>query len=162
MAMTATVSDLTLRDAEGRDAPALAALMNTLAVATQSSPGVMTAEAVREGPMAMASMRLRVAVRGDTVLGYTLTSPAYETAFAQRGRYMSDLAVAENARRQGVGQALIRDAARLTAAEGGRFLWWVVMPSNTEALALYDRYDGICETLQCRAIFGAPFEALLA
>lgn len=157
-----TAGPMTLRDAAAADAPALATLMNVLARATETSEGEMTAAAVIEGPMAMASMRLRVAARGDEILGYTLSCPAYETAFAARGRYMSDLAVAPGARRQGVGQALMRDAARLSAAEGGVYLWWVVLPSNDAAVALYDRYDGVRDTLEARAIYGPVFEALIA
>lgn len=156
-----------MRDAAADDAPALAALMNELARATGASEGQMTAETVLAGPMAIPSLRLRVAEtageRTDSrVLGYTLTQPAYETAFAARGRYLCDLAVAQAARRRGIGQALLRDAARLSAAEGGVYLWWVVLPSNLPALALYDRYDGVRETPQCRAIHGPTFDALVS
>ncbi|MEO1470588.1 MAG: GNAT family N-acetyltransferase [Pseudomonadota bacterium] len=151
-----------IRDGVPADAPGVAALANMLARATGSSDGTaMTAAHVEADLIADAQMTLRVAELAGRVAGYTLSHRGYESAFAARGRYMADLAVAPEARRRGIARALVADVARITAAEGGQYVWWIVMPGNDEAQAFYETLGGVSAPVTTRAIFEAPFRALL-
>ena len=64
-------------------------------------------------------------------------------------------------RKHGVARALMVELAARAQAAGGRYLWWVVMPGS-DAGTFYDRIGAIAVPLVSRAVFDAPFEALLA
>ncbi|MEM7499332.1 MAG: GNAT family N-acetyltransferase, partial [Pseudomonadota bacterium] len=68
----------------------------------------------------------------------------------------------EEARRSGVARALLRAAARHAIETGGRYVWWVVAHDNAGAKAFYDRFGGIKYPIEARAVFDAPFDAILA
>ncbi|MEM6943042.1 MAG: GNAT family N-acetyltransferase [Pseudomonadota bacterium] len=159
------MAEISVRNAASCDAEAVAALANMLAVAVGTraeGDAPMTAEHVRADLIDAPGLNLVVAERGGEVLGYALYTVAYETAYASRGVYVSDLAVAEEARRQGVARALMRTVAAAAIADGGRYVWWVVAPENAPAKAFYDGLGGVSYPVEARAIFDAPFEALIA
>lgn len=154
----------TIRRAEARDAEAVAALANMLAVAVEDHPpgvGVMTSEIVRRDLIDAPGLTLLVAERSDDIVGYALMTAAYETSYAARGVHLVDLAVAENARRCGVGSALMRAAAHEAVATGGCYVSWVVAQKNRAGQTFYNRIGGVCDPVEARAIFGPPFDALL-
>ncbi|MEM7499384.1 MAG: GNAT family N-acetyltransferase, partial [Pseudomonadota bacterium] len=134
---------ITIRPAEPRDAAAIADLANMLAVTVGDrapGDGAMTAEIVARDLVDAPGLTLLVAERQGRTVGYALLTAAYETAHAVRGVYLTDLAVAEEARRSGVARALLRAAARHAIETGGRYVWWVVAHDNAGAKAFYDRF----------------------
>lgn len=134
---------LLIREAEDRDAAALAALANLVGERVHDAGGAMTEEIVLRDVLAPSTdLRALVAELDGEVAGMALHLFAYETAFAARGRYLQDIAVFPRARRRGVARALIARLARLTRDEGGEFLWWMNMDSMPEGRALYRR---ICD-----------------
>jgi ribosomal protein S18 acetylase RimI-like enzyme len=78
-----------------------------------------------------------VARLDGTAAGFLLFHPAYEAPYAERGSFVTDLYVAPEARRRGVGRALLAAVARATAARGGRFLWLTALARNPGARAFY-------------------------
>lgn len=78
-----------------------------------------------------------IARLGGAAVGMVLFHPAYEAPRAERGAFVTDLYVAPEARRRGVGRALLAAAARATAARGGRFLWLTALARNPGAQAFY-------------------------
>ena len=59
---------------------------------------------------------------------------------------MNDLYVAEEARGQGVGRALIEAAATVARERGAHHLEWVTAPDNATAQRLYDSTGAERET----------------
>ncbi|MGF1500683.1 MAG: GNAT family N-acetyltransferase [Paracoccaceae bacterium] len=153
-----------VRSGEPRDAAAIAEMANALAVLTMGRPGPMTAETVVSDLLEAPGLFCMVAENPGTsgaVAGYALYTAAYETAFAARGLYLTDLYVQPSVRRQGLATALIAALAARAAAEGGIFLWWVTNPTNAEAMRVYDRLGAIRDPVVARAIYGPPFDRLL-
>lgn len=72
-------------------------------------------------------------IAGSIVLNVTF--PAYELT---RALYIRDLYVAAWARRAGVGQALVNEAARYTYASGYSALDWTTDAGNDAARAMYE------------------------
>jgi GNAT superfamily N-acetyltransferase len=64
-----------------------------------------------------------------------VTFPAFELT---RSLYIRDLYVAKTMRRHGVGQALLRAAARLALSEGFSALEWTTDAENTAARRMYE------------------------
>ncbi|HUF57131.1 MAG TPA: GNAT family N-acetyltransferase [Thermohalobaculum sp.] len=150
-----------IRRAEERDAPAIAEMANALALLTTGKPGQMTADLARHDLIGDRRLGCLVADRDGEAIGYALWSAAYETAFATRGIYVSDLYVRPAQRRGGVGHALMRALARVCRAEGGRYIWWAVSPENPTAQRFYDSLGAISDPVDARAVIDVHFQALL-
>ena len=150
-----------IRRAEERDAAAIAEMANALALLTAGRPGQMTAEIVRRELIGDRRLSCLVADLEGEAVGYALWSAAYETAFATRGLYISDLYVRPSHRRAGVGHALMRTLARICRGDGGRFIWWAVSPENPTAQSFYDSIGAISDPVDARAVVDANFHALL-
>ncbi|MEO1688046.1 MAG: GNAT family N-acetyltransferase, partial [Pseudomonadota bacterium] len=105
-------------------------------------------------------LRALVAELDGRVAGMALHLFAYETAYAQRGRYLQDIAVFPWARRRGVARALIARLAALTRDEGGMFLWWMNMDTMPEGRALYRKICDQEATVVSFAVTQSRFQAL--
>jgi GNAT superfamily N-acetyltransferase len=82
--------------------------------------------------------RVLIAVLEGCVVGsiiLNVTFPAFELTQAL---YIRDLYVKKSKRRYGVGQALVRAAARLTYNEGFSALDWTTETDNTAARTMYE------------------------
>ena len=152
---------LRIRIAEDRDAGAVARLCNLVGERVTGGPSAMTAEAVRRDVLSPETeLRTLVAELDGAVVGVALHLFAYETAFAARGRFLQDLAVAPEARRRGVATALIAALARLTREEGGSFLWWTNSETMAEGRALYRRLCDVEAAPASFAVTRGTFERL--
>lgn len=72
-------------------------------------------------------------------VGFALFFHNYSTWRGQRGIYLEDLFVPPAYRRQGVGQALLRQVAALAVQRGCARFEWAVLDWNTPAIAFYQR-----------------------
>lgn len=82
--------------------------------------------------------RVLIATMDDTIAGsivLNVTFPAFELS---RSLYIRDLYVARAMRRFGVGQALVKAAAKLTYAQGFSALDWTTETGNTAARQMYE------------------------
>jgi GNAT superfamily N-acetyltransferase len=82
--------------------------------------------------------RILVAVTGKELIGslvMNVTFPAFELT---RSLYIRDLYVVKRMRRHGVGQALVKAAARLALGEGFSALEWTTDSGNTAARKMYE------------------------
>jgi len=102
-----------------------------------------------------------IARRAGKALGYTLFHPAYDSDAAERGSYMVDLFVVEEARGQGIGRALMGAVARDTERFGGVFLWWSAKTYNAVARRFYGGVGELERDVNTWACFGEPFRRLL-
>ena len=83
---------------------------------------------------------------GDgTALGFATVYWLWSTSRATRIGLMNDLFTAPEARRRGVGEALIQACLDAVRGRGAAILQWQTAPDNTSAQALYDAIGGIRE-----------------
>ena len=66
--------------------------------------------------------------------------------------YLEDLFVAEDARRCGVGRALIEEVYRKADAAGASRVYWLTQSGNTQARALYDKVADNLGFIQYRKV----------
>lgn len=78
-------------------------------------------------------------------LGFATVYWLWSTSRAERIGLMNDLFTAPDARRRGVGEALIRACLDAVRERGAAILQWQTAPDNTGAQALYERVGGIRE-----------------
>jgi GNAT superfamily N-acetyltransferase len=92
---------------------------------------------------------------------YALVVPAaYETGYAKAGVYLQDVFVAPEARRRGVGRALLAAVAADARRRGLEFVWWASRSWNTESHAFFRTVATAEEPVIAFAAFGGKFEAL--
>lgn len=103
-----------------------------------------------------------VAQRGAASVGVILWCFAYESAYAARGAYVSDIFIEESARGLGLGQALLAHAAARVKAEGGVFLWWTSADWNDAARGFYTRLGASDVPVKAHALTFEAFDALAA
>jgi ribosomal protein S18 acetylase RimI-like enzyme len=90
---------------------------------------------------------VQLIARGDdgSALGFATVYWLWSTSRAARIGVMNDLFTAAEARRRGVGEALIAACLDLVRERGAALLQWQTAPDNHTAQALYERVGGIRE-----------------
>jgi GNAT superfamily N-acetyltransferase len=87
-----------------------------------------------------------IARDGDgNALGFATVYWTWSTSRAARIGVMNDLFSAPDARRRGVGEALIQACLEATRRRGAAILQWQTAPDNETAQALYERVGGVRE-----------------
>jgi ribosomal protein S18 acetylase RimI-like enzyme len=86
-----------------------------------------------------------IARDGDTALGFATVYWMWSTSRAARIGVMNDLFTAPEARRRGVGEALIQQCLEAVRERGAVVLQWQTARDNHTAQALYERVGGIRE-----------------
>jgi GNAT superfamily N-acetyltransferase len=85
-------------------------------------------------------VKMRLAETDRGVQGFAIHLHHPSTWVATEDCYLEDLFVADAARGQGLGRALIDDLIRLARAKGWARLYWHTNEANTRARTLYDQY----------------------
>ncbi|MGB5345169.1 MAG: GNAT family N-acetyltransferase [Woeseia sp.] len=90
------------------------------------------------------SCLVQVALSGDEILGFTLTSLRPEPLSHAPAAHLEALAIAKAAEGRGIATALIRACERNASKHGARFMTLHVFATNGRARALYEKcgYDG--------------------
>lgn len=143
---------LQVRKARPEDADALEQMAARFH-AFHSAPGGLTADIIRRdgfGPERW--FDVLIAELGGEPAGYALFHKSYETGHAAPGLYLSDLWVEPDARRCGIGSALLYAVAQAGRACGAHFIWLVVQDFNTDALAYYEWLGAGGDTVEARAL----------
>jgi ribosomal protein S18 acetylase RimI-like enzyme len=96
--------------------------------------------------------RALIAEDGGGAVGLALWLPAYESATAERGGFLTDLYVAEAWRGRGLGRALMAAACADVAQGGGAFLQLTAQARNARARAFY---AALCEEETGLVVFTA-------
>jgi GNAT superfamily N-acetyltransferase len=93
-----------------------------------------------------------IAVRDGTAVGLATLIIHPLTWSTAPACYLEDLYVTTEARREGVGRALLAHLIERTALEGWARLYWMTRADNAPARALYDRFaaaDGFVRYVVC-------------
>jgi len=133
---------ITLRTATAADCPLLSHFLNGLFVEIgleQQLDAAARFSADGFGPDP--AFTAVIAEHGGVPAGYALFWPTYHTESAARGGWLSDLYMLPQARRRGIARRLIAEVATRTAAQGGRYLVWLVDADNERARAFYRTFS---------------------
>ncbi len=121
--------------------------------AFHGAPGGFTADVIRrDGFGDRPWFDILIAEQGREAVGYALFHKSYETGHAAPGLYLADLWVEPDARRTGVGAALLRAVAKAGEACGAHFIWLVVQSFNQEALTYYEKLGAGGDRVEARAL----------
>jgi GNAT superfamily N-acetyltransferase len=134
------VSRLQIRSATRADVGTLLTFIRALAEFERASDQVTASEAdlLRDGFGAVPRFEARLACLDGEPVGFTLFFATYSTWEGRPGLYLEDIFVEENARRHGVGRALIADLARLALERDYRRIDLSVLDWNP-ARGFYER-----------------------
>ena len=123
-----------IRQAEPRDAAALAELAEALNREDGEPLGHVTAETMRRDFLSpdRAGFALIAELAGAPV-GYATAHPGYDPTLALRGTYLGDLYVVPSARRRGLARGLVAGVAAKTRRQGGAMGRWTSKPGNAAA-----------------------------
>ncbi|WP_161497215.1 GNAT family N-acetyltransferase [Bradyrhizobium nitroreducens] len=138
---------MSIRRAQASDYAAVRSLAETLAAHIEEPPPPLTLDRyvafyVREH----APMHLFVALLEDRVVGMIAWILTHELYSAQAGLYISDIAVHADARRKGVGKALMMKAKEWASGQGVTKLGWDVWKHNASAMQFYQRLGAAPDT----------------
>ncbi len=121
------------------DVPTVLRFVRELATYEHAPSAVVASEADLDaalfGPRPAAEAL--VAWVDDEPVGFALFFPNFSTWTGKRGLFLEDLYVRPEARRHGVGRALMAALARLAADRGWYRIEWIVLDWNAPARAFY-------------------------
>jgi len=132
--------DVHIRPAGEGDVPVILALIRGLAEYEKARPEDLPVDeaALRESLFGAqpAAEVLLADVEGETA-GFALFFHNFSTWQGRRGLYLEDLFVRPEMRGRGIGQALLRELARIAADRGCARMEWAVLDWNTPAIDFY-------------------------
>lgn len=130
---------VTIRAAREAEAGAVAALINAINSLDGGAPMVpMTAAIVRRDLLGPAPRALlRVGEWRGAIAGFATAGRIYDATRAADALMLLDLYVAPEARRQGIGRALMAALAAEAGRCGAACLWWGVDEGDEDAMRFY-------------------------
>ncbi len=132
-------STAVIRSATRADVPVILALIHGLADYENEPDAVVATEDLLDrqlfGPQPGAEVV--IAELEDAPVGFALFFHNFSTWEGRRGLYLEDLFVVEEARRRGVGRALMAHLARLAVERDCARFEWSVLDWNTPAIGFY-------------------------
>ncbi len=156
-----SMHDFHIRESRGSDAGALAELMRGLHGHLKEPMQHISAEKLVCDVLCEGSaFDVLVAERAGRLIGYALFHETYESIYANRGVYLADLFVVEEARREGLGRALVAAVAHRARARGLRFMWWVSEAWDEDAQGFYAALGASHDPMVAHSLSVDVFEAL--
>ena len=136
------MNTIKIRSARKADAEAIASLANILGQWILDKESRTTASDILRyafGPRRWCD--ILVASDDGKVVGYALYRPFFEGFTGERRMFLSDLAVAPDARRSGIGEALMKAVARDALKLNCDVITWECSDRNQVAMGFYDKLD---------------------
>ena len=132
---------LSLRAATAADAATVLDFIRALAVYERQPDAVQVDEPTLRSQLAAATppFECLLAELEGRAVGFALFFHTYSTWRGRRGLWLEDLFVLPDARRRGVGEALLRRVAGLALERGCARFEWTVLDWNAPAIAFYER-----------------------
>lgn len=126
-----------IRRAAPADAASLAAMLRALNDEPGLHPGRITPEGVARDLIGDPRCLVLVAQPGPAPMGFATAHPHYDSGQSRWGLFLNDLYVQPEARRRGIGRALVGAVAAAARREDGHFLWWNADAGDALALAFH-------------------------
>ena len=132
--------DFEIRQGDKKDLGQVMDLIRELAVFEKAGDQVLIDEntLLKDGFSNTPRFDFLVACKEDTVLGMALFYYKYST-WQGTSLYLEDLIVAQSARNQGIGTALLKSLVTKAKKEDLARLEWQVLDWNTDAIRFYER-----------------------
>ena len=139
--------DLTLRFAQPGDGTALFALIKGLADYEKLSHTVTGSAEELEKHLfgSQKDVEAILAEKGNKSVGFALFFHNYSTFLTKPGIYLEDIFVLPEYRQQGIGKALLKKVAQVSAERDCGRLEWSVLDWNEPAINFYKKYGVIME-----------------
>ena len=132
------MGDLVVRSMRPEDAPAVVAMARALAAAVDDpEPPLAPADLVRDGSGPQAWFDCLIAELAGHPVAYAVLCKGFEAHTAKRRLWIGDLYVEPQARRAGVGHALLSAIARHALALGCDAVYWELWRMNHAGEAFY-------------------------
>ncbi len=156
-----STQDFHIRAVKGSDAGALVPLMRALHGHLKEPTQHISAEKLARDVLCEGSaFDVLVAERAGRLVGYALFHETYESIYANRGVYLADLFVVEEARRLGLGRALVAAVASAARARDLKFLWWVSEAWDEQAQGFYAALGASHDPMVAHSLSFDSFEAM--
>lgn len=84
-----------------------------------------------------------LAFDGERAVGYALFFPNFSSFRGQRGLYLDDIFITSLYRGKGVGEAILKELARLAASRGLERIDFLVLDWNKPALGFYEKLGAV-------------------
>ena len=127
-----------IRAAELKDLDGLNRLFDRYRVFYECAPDTGAARSFLEERLTNGDSRIFCAFEGETMLGFTQLYPSFSSSEMKRIWILNDLFVDPDARRQGVGGALLEAAREFGNATNSTYLSLETQTTNTTAQSLYE------------------------
>ena len=129
----------TIRPARIEDCDAIAAMVQALAETSGVTAGTTGETLRREAFGERPTLEILVAEDGTGLLGFLIHQDTFSSWRGANGVFVTDFFVKSDLRGQGIGLALMREAARLGRTRGARFMRLDVERGNSAGLRFYER-----------------------
>lgn len=154
--------NLTIRPPKPSDTQAILKLVTELNIHQGDPTEHFTIEKVKRDVLSKETpISTLLAELNHVVVGYVFFHPSYESGYAERGMYICDLYVVEQARNQGIARKLIGAVAQEAKKNGNTFLWWASKDWNKEAQKFYEKLGASTEPAMAHALTHEAFEKLV-
>ena len=84
-----------------------------------------------------------IAIDGASPVGYAIFYPNFSSFRGQMGLYLEDIYIREQHRRSGLGEAMLREIARLALTRGFERIDFMVLDWNTSAIRFYEKLGAV-------------------
>lgn len=81
---------------------------------------------------------------GETAVAYALYYPNFSSFRGQCGLYLDDIYIKTDYREKGVGEAVLKEIARIAASRGFERIDFLVLDWNTPAVNFYKKLGAVC------------------
>jgi ribosomal protein S18 acetylase RimI-like enzyme len=89
-------------------------------------------------------VEILIATGDDIPAGYALFYPCFASFRSQRGLYLEDIYVSSEYRGRGIGEAMLREIARIGHSQGCERIDFQVLEWNTAAISFYKKLGAVC------------------
>ena len=89
-------------------------------------------------------VQILIAAGDNTPIGYALFYPYFASFRGQRGLYLEDIYLSSEHRGRGIGEAMLRELARLARSRGYERIDFQVLEWNTPAISFYKKLGALC------------------
>src|SRR5215813_4220926 len=89
-----------------------------------------------------------VAAEGERLVAYSILYPIFASFRGQKGMFVEDLFITAEFRRDGLGESMLREIAKLARECGCERVDLMVLEWNTPAVKFYEKHGGVRDELE--------------
>ncbi|MGG5889419.1 N-acetyltransferase family protein [Falsiroseomonas sp. HC035] len=149
-----------IREAIAADAEVFAALLRGLNDEPGLRPELITPDSVARDLICDPRALVLVAEEAGSLVGLAVAHPTYDSGRSRWSLWLNDLYVAPQARRRGLGRALVGGVAAAARRQGMACIWWNADEGDTLALHFHRSLGAEEAVVSDFLLEGTAFEAL--